>query len=55
MDPPATATAISADVESPKRWEALLVPEKDRTAERYTGYYLVIPFNDVAAHCTRLD
>jgi hypothetical protein len=53
-NPPATATAISADVEAPKKWEELLVDREERTAERYTGYYLVIPFNDVATYCERV-
>lgn len=54
-DAPSGATAISADVEYPKVWEEKLVPAEDRTAAKYSGYYLVIPFDQVGSNCTRVS
>ncbi len=32
-------------------WEQRLVSEEDRSNEKYGGFYLVITFDDLAAHC----
>jgi len=53
VDPPATASAVLARPEPPKRWETLLVEEHERSAEKYAGYSLVIPLRDLATHCVR--
>jgi hypothetical protein len=52
-DPPEMATAISARPVPPEHWEALLVNEKERTAEKYDGYAIVISFDCLEAHCSR--
>ena len=54
-DPPEIATAVSADPESPSEWEAVLVDREDIENPKFNGYYLVIPFEDVAAYCKRAD
>jgi hypothetical protein len=53
IDPPSGATAVSADVEHAKRWEQKLVSIEERTADKYSGYYLVIPFDQVGNNCTK--
>jgi hypothetical protein len=53
-DPPPAATAICADVEGAAKWEKLLVAEEEWSARKYTGYYLVVPFDRVEADCARL-
>ncbi|MGN6516084.1 MAG: hypothetical protein ACTHLR_09620 [Rhizomicrobium sp.] len=50
-DSPSTATAISADPYPASKWEVELVEAEDRSAEKYGGYYLVIPFGDVTKNC----
>jgi hypothetical protein len=35
------------------RWEMLLVDEQERTADKYGGYSLVIPFERLETHCSR--
>ena len=52
-DPPATATAITAKPDPSDRWEALLVDGQERTAEKYDGYSLVIPFERLETNCSR--
>ena len=54
-DPPPQATAVGATPTEYKRWGPVLVDEKDRSADKYGGYYLVIPFVDLSAHCRLLE
>ena len=35
----------------PSKWEVELFEAEDRSAEKYGGYYLVIPFGDVTKNC----
>src|SRR5579864_6053731 len=51
---PPEAAAISVRPAPPERWEALLVDQQDRSAEKYGGYSLVIPWDRLRAHCSRL-
>jgi hypothetical protein len=53
-DPPAIATAVGATPEPYEEWEPELVPEKDRRADKYAGYSLVIKFDDLAKCCEKL-
>ncbi len=53
LDPPASATAVAADAEPAGLWEVRLVDERDRTAPKYGGFSISIPFEDLAAHCLR--
>lgn len=49
---PAAATAIAAKPDPSDRWEMLLVDERDRTADKYGGYYLIITFARLKTHCS---
>jgi hypothetical protein len=51
LDPAALATAAQCN---PERYEALekeLVPEEDRTDQKYSGYSLVIDFESIERDC----
>lgn len=52
-DPPETVTAISACPVLAKHWEAVFVDEQERTADKYGGYSIVIPLDDLEVHCSR--
>jgi hypothetical protein len=52
-DPLATATAVTAKPDPSDLWETLLVDEQDRTADKYGGYSLVIPFERLETNCSR--
>jgi hypothetical protein len=54
-DPPEMATAASGRADPYKFWERQLVSPKDRRHFQYGGYYLVISFDKLAAHCERLS
>jgi hypothetical protein len=54
IDPPASASAVSATAEPPSEWEKILVDPKDRADPKYNGYYLTIPFEHVEKRCVRL-
>ena len=54
IDPPPEATAIAAQPSDVGRWESELVPEEDRTADKYGGYSLVISFDNLLRHCAAL-
>jgi hypothetical protein len=53
-DPPEMVAAISVRPVPPERWEAFLVDQQDRSAEKYGGYSHVIPRDQLGAHCSRL-
>ncbi len=54
-EPPATATAVSADAEPYSEWEKILVGAEDRNKPKYGGYCLVINFQQVHENCKRLS
>ena len=47
-----TATGFYADPVERDAWENKLVPEQDCSADRYTGYSLVISKLDLSSHCS---
>ena len=49
--PADSATASAARPEPYADWEVTLVEQRDLTAENYNGYYIVVPFDQVAANC----
>ena len=53
-DPGRTATGVGAKPEPYEAWEAKLVPDEDRAAEKYAGYHLVIRLSDLATLCEKL-
>ncbi len=53
-DPPASATAISADAEPYAEWEEKLVDVSDRSKDNYSSFYLVISFKAVRSNCKRV-
>ena len=50
-DPLEGATAVNGRADPYELWEQRLVSEEDRSNEKYGGFYLVITFDDLAAHC----
>jgi hypothetical protein len=52
--PPETAKAVGARPEPYEQWEAQLIAEEDRQAEKYAGCSLSIPLIHLAKRCTRL-
>ena len=52
-DPPKSATAIGARPEPYEHWEAVLIAEEDRQAEKYAGCSLSIPLVHLAKRCVR--
>ena len=55
FDPPDTATAANVDAVPYAVWETVLVSEEDRAKPKYNGYYLIIPFDQIEAHCIRVS
>jgi hypothetical protein len=55
LDPPDEATAVTARVVADEHWEEILVSPEDRAKLSYDGYYLVIPFAEMEAHCAPLE
>jgi len=53
-DPPEIATAVSALPNPYELWEKDLVSPEDRKAKKYSGYYLVVPFDRLLSNCERL-
>ena len=45
------ATAATARPDPYAEWERKLVSQADRDADKYDGYYLVVPFDILAANC----
>lgn len=55
FDPPVQAIGVSADAIDYAKWEPLLVDAADLAAPKYAGYYLVVKYDDLTAHCERLE
>jgi hypothetical protein len=53
-DPPPHATAAIALPDRYEDWECKLVSQRDRNAEKYGGYYLVVPFKMLDEKCVRV-
>ena len=51
IDPPARAIAAAARPDPYEEWEPILVDKRDREAEKYAGYYVVISLEHLASHC----
>lgn len=50
----AAAEGFACKPEEYERLEDLLVPEEDRTSEKYDGYYLVFNKSDIGAKLQRI-
>ncbi|HVK80114.1 MAG TPA: hypothetical protein VM915_05825 [Verrucomicrobiae bacterium] len=53
-DPPDMASAIGVRPEDSARWEPHLVDAAERSAAKYAGYSISIPFTLLAMHCERV-
>jgi hypothetical protein len=53
-DPPPSANSVAAEAKATAQWESVLVEERDRNAQKYDGYYLVIKFENLEANCIGL-
>jgi len=53
-DPAPNAVAVPADVQGTE-WERMLVDSADRENANYSGYYLVIGFENLRVNCQKME
>ena len=50
-DPPASATAVYADPINYDELHAILIPDDDRKAKNYVGFYLCVQLEQIESDC----
>jgi hypothetical protein len=54
-DPPSFATGVALVPERYDHFLQVFVPPEDRNAEKFGGYSLAVPFDDLQKSCARIE